>query len=88
MTIETRTAIEPQDVLGIEIKCANCQYRCVRTIQDFYEVKTACPNCNASWHHLQDDFGRLSRLADVLKRISSRDDKAVAIRLEIAQPNK
>lgn len=86
MTIETRTAIEPQDILGIEIKCTKCKYRCVRTVKDFYEVKSACPNCNTSWHHLQDEFERLAKLADALKRLSFRDDKTVEIRLEIPQP--
>jgi hypothetical protein len=86
VTVETRTAIEPQDILGIEIACAKCNFRCTRTVKEFYDVKIACPNCDASWTHLREDFDRLSKLADVLRRLSSRDDKSVVIRLETAQP--
>jgi hypothetical protein len=86
MTIETRTAIEPQDVLGIEIECTNCQYRCVRSVGSFYDVKIACPNCNASWLPVQEEFGRLAKLANTLGILSKREQTAVKIRFEIACP--
>lgn len=86
MTIETRTALEPKDILGIEIECKNCKYRSIRPVSTFYGTPVTCPNCNQSWLPMREEFDRLSKLANFLNHFSTWDSDAVAIRFEIAQP--
>lgn len=86
MTIETRTAIEPKDILGIEIECSGCGYRCVRPIRNFHAVPIACPNCNKNWLAMRDEFARLEKLAYDIGLLSNRQDSSVHLRFEIANP--
>jgi hypothetical protein len=88
MTTETRTTIEPKDILGIEIECARCKCRCIRAMNNLLEIPSVCPNCDQPLGHLREEFGRLQKLAYDLRLLSDRQDASIHIRFEIANPPK
>ena len=84
MTFETRTAIEPQDILGIEIECTQCKCRCVLPLNNFVKVPLACPNCPASWREFQEKLEKLLYYTDLFKAFSLQKEKPTSIHFEIA----
>lgn len=84
MTIETRTAIEPQDILGIGVECKHCGYRCTIPAEKFLGIPSLCPNCNYSWQSLQEEFGKMAKLMSSLRMFARQDSTTVIIRFEIA----
>ncbi len=88
MTAETRVSLEPKDILRIEIECQSCKYRCSRAIDNFYGTTIACPNCNASWLPLREEFDRLAKLAHSINLLATRQDTSIAVRFEITDPRR
>jgi hypothetical protein len=46
MTSETRTMIELQDIIGIEIECSECHTKISFPISDRFKIGPNCPHCN------------------------------------------
>ena len=90
MTIETRTAIEPQDIIGIGVECKECGYRCTIPADKFLGIPNTCPNCHRSWQALQEEFDRIARLITSLRMFSRQEQASVIVRFDIAnaQSNK
>jgi hypothetical protein len=90
LTIETRTAIEPQDIVGIGVECKECGYRCTIPADKFLGIPATCPNCLRSWQAIQEEFDRIARLMASLRIFARQEQTSVVIRFEIAnpQPNK
>lgn len=84
MTVETRTTIEPQDILKIEIECVQCKGRYVLPLNNFAKVPLTCPSCPASWREFQEKFEKLLYYTDLFKAFSLQTEKPVSIRFEIA----
>jgi len=51
MTIETRSAIEPKDIVAVEYECPKCHARSVRHLEPERSavVPRACGNCPTSY---------------------------------------
>jgi len=87
MTSETRTTIEPEDIRAVELECAKCGFRSICKVGSWFQQLIACPNCNASWLPLREEFTKLSVLANTLHILSHRQKPPdVVIRFEIAAP--
>ena len=89
MTSETKTTIEPGDVLAVEIECSACGARLSRTVKEYRGELSACQNCGAQWSHLSDDFVRLGNFIKLLRVLANQahgGEFPLKVRFEIAQP--
>jgi hypothetical protein len=89
MTSETKTTIEPGDILTIEIECTVCGARSVRLVGDYRSEPYGCVNCNARWGHLESEFKQLSQLVMMIRffatRQATKDALPFRLRFEIAE---
>jgi predicted RNA-binding Zn-ribbon protein involved in translation (DUF1610 family) len=49
MTIEKRTLISPQDIIGMECECTHCHAKLLVAIKRVDGFPTMCPNCGKRW---------------------------------------
>jgi hypothetical protein len=87
MTSETRTTIDPSDVVAIEIECTNCHVRQVRPLGAERGRLDNCPNCNETWMTLgssdaKNIFYLIQSLND-LKSLMESGKTPYRIRLEV-----
>jgi hypothetical protein len=90
VTIQRRTLISPQDVIGLEYECNHCHARYSVPLGKCDRVTAICPNCNERWlKETQDTSSRLPDVAiirglvEFLHEVKTRQLGAT-IRLEIA----
>ena len=89
MTNETKTTIEPGDVVAVDIECLACATRLSRPLKEYRGELFGCQNCGAHWSHLSEDFKRLGAFVQYLRWLNDRTKTAelpFKVRLEIAQP--
>jgi hypothetical protein len=99
MTTQTKTFIEPSDILGIRLECGECGMTVTLPISRTMSFKGLgyCPNCNEAWLVMPHDtieseiaefMGAARTLAhrlDIWKEISeSKQRKGFSVSLEIA----
>jgi DNA-directed RNA polymerase subunit RPC12/RpoP len=85
VTVETRTTIEPRDVLAIELCCATCGSRVRYPIshmqaEQFKRREHSCPNCGQG---LLAEVNRVADLVNAVQTLIRAETKAI-IRIEIA----
>ena len=90
MTTESRTLIEPQDILGLECGCAHCGVKHLIPVQSFDRGMPAeCPNCRAKWIRDAEDSKTISYFIQCLKELgevagkNGKRDEGARIRLHI-----
>ncbi len=49
MTTETRTYIELQDIIGLDVSCPHCMARISYDLKHFDRFSFVCPNCHEQW---------------------------------------
>ena len=91
MTSETRTLIEPRDVLGVECGCTHCGVKHLIPLQSFDRgIPAECPNCHESWVKSKDETETLSYFVRCLKEVAglaarnAKQNERMRIRLQIA----
>jgi len=92
MTIQKRTLISPQDIIGIEYECKHCHARYVVTMKQIGETVFHCPNCKCIWvrsdtpttsNYSEEKVMRI--FGEFLRELQDRPMGAI-IRLELAEP--
>lgn len=89
MAIESRTTIEPGDVVAVELECLRCHCRFACALDEWRIEPTGCRNCGASWGAFQDkEIKQLEHLLALLRVFGNLQAKEVLpfkLRFEIAQ---
>jgi len=85
MTVETKTSIEPGDVLTVQIECSGCGSRAIRSVNDYRNDPAGCSNCGARWGHLSNEFRQLAQLLNHLRFFAAAKDLPFKLRFEIAE---
>lgn len=49
MTSESRTLIQAGDVLGVDVRCPECDVKITLPISSRFKLSANCPNCNKQW---------------------------------------
>ncbi len=91
MTIETRTTIEPNDVVAVEVLCKGCGCSTSTPLGRWRIEPSGCGNCGAKWGFVESDFRQLSQLISLLRSFGSTqaaETLPFKLRFEIAQPRK
>lgn len=92
MTSETKTTIEPADILAVELECSVCGTRLSRPVNEYRGEPSGCQNCGAHWGHLTTEFKYLANLVMILRLLSERmaqkDGFPFKVRFEIASPTR
>jgi DNA-directed RNA polymerase subunit RPC12/RpoP len=82
MTSESRTLIEPQDILGLEYGCTHCGVKHLIPLRSFDRgTPTECPNCRAKWIRDPEESKTLSyfvRCLNELRELADKNGKRVA----------
>lgn len=84
MTNETKSFIEPNDILGIEFECGHCHSRFLYSlIEHPIRIIANCPNCQEQFYDLQrhESFKHLFAVFEVMPRLT--ENSKMKIRLEI-----
>ncbi|HEX3661646.1 MAG TPA: hypothetical protein VHU89_09460 [Acidobacteriaceae bacterium] len=87
MTSETKTTVEPEDILAVELECAECHARFSRPLRAYKADPQECPNCHAVWS--SQDLGELRDIAYKLATFTEtakRNLMKFRIRFEISHP--
>jgi ribosomal protein L37AE/L43A len=91
MTTETRTTIQPEDILAIEVECSKCHSKVVRRLDQWGKKLFACSSCDADWMAYQDLLNRLAGLATQVRGfydLETGERKApFSVRFEIRNPD-
>src|SRR6266849_9926850 len=89
MTIQKRTLVAPDDIIGLEFECNTCHARYTLPVISITRCPSTCPNCNEPWIRRDQpstssisDLAIIGRLAEFLSEIKVRRLGAT-IRLEI-----
>jgi hypothetical protein len=90
MTIQKRSLISLQDLLGVEYECTHCHARYSIPLDKLDRVTLSCPNCKEQWFdhpartsiNVSEDM--LHNFVGQLRALQSCQLKGVAVRLEIA----
>ena len=92
MTNETRTTIEPNDIVAIELQCTQCQCRFSCMFDQWRMEPTGCRNCGNNWGAFRDnEIRQMEHLFALLRTMSNLQTKGILpfrLRFEIAQPRK
>jgi hypothetical protein len=84
MTNETKSFIEPEDILGVEFECGHCHSRFLYKLPDApMRIIYQCPNCNEPFYHFdrQETFKQFFALLTAMPRLT--EGSKLKIRLEI-----
>jgi hypothetical protein len=89
MTTEVRTTIEPKDIMAVEIECAQCGFRTVRTITSWLGDSMRCGNCEKSWDEHKSMLKNIRDAVSLLRIVSleTKETMPFRVRLEIGSPN-
>ena len=89
MTTETRTTIQPEDIQAIEIECAKCGFRTVRTVANWLGDSMMCANCRESWSEHESMLKNIRDAAALLRIVSmqTKENMPFRVRLEIRNPD-
>lgn len=87
MTSQTRTTIEPSDILAIELECRTCSSRSIKPVKAWQNEDGVCRNCGASWPQLRSpEFQKLSKFVTAINDVvglNELKDIPFTIRLEL-----
>jgi Zn finger protein HypA/HybF involved in hydrogenase expression len=84
MTRETRTTIEPSDVIAVEFECRECGARIVVNLENFDKSPVFCPRCEKQWViYNSDAHARLQSFLHRMKDYSKVKDEPYILRFEI-----
>lgn len=86
MTIETRTTIEPKDIVAIEFECAACHTKNVHKIDKFSHPAFICYTCHPSKILVTErssEHNALVGLVTVLRQLAALEEPPFIVRLEI-----
>jgi hypothetical protein len=91
MTSESRTLIEPHDILGIECECTHCKVKHLIPLQSFDRgIPVECPNCHERWLQSDDEaktityFVRCLKEVDTLAAKNAKQNERMRIRFQVA----
>ena len=100
MTTQTKTFIEPSDILGVRLECGNCGMTVTLPISQTMNFKGlgVCQNCNEPWlvfimTSMEPEIADYIRATRALshkfelwqEQLKTTGNKGFSIRLEIAQ---
>jgi hypothetical protein len=88
MTTEVRTTIEPKDIMAVEIECAQCGFRTVRTLTSWLGDSMRCSNCEKSWDEHKPMLKNIRDAAVLLRTVSlqTKENMPFIVRIEIRNP--
>jgi len=91
MTTETRTFVEPRDLLGVEFKCGHCGARLLYALPERpMRIVASCPNCNEAFYdaNRMQDFQQFFALLTAMPRLTegSKLEIRLQVRLSRSQP--
>lgn len=89
MTTETRTTIEPGDIIAIEFECVKCHARTIRPFNNWLQDPSGCNNCGEQWmlQH-SGDFKNLQQLIGLVRAFSDfpdGDGRPFKLRFELSK---
>jgi hypothetical protein len=89
MTTETRTTIEPKDIMAVEIECAKCGFRTVRSVTNWLGDSKACANCRESWIVHESMLNNIRDAVALLRIVSlqTKEPMPFSVRIEIRNPD-
>jgi hypothetical protein len=94
MTVEKKTLIAPQDIIGVGYDCKHCHSTYLVPLEKLSRITTSCPNCKEEWvsdiapsNGVHSDASVLNNFTQSLKLLQTRNVGA-SIRLEIREPKK
>jgi hypothetical protein len=89
MTTETRTTIEPKDIMAVEIECAKCGFRTVRSVTNWLGDSMVCGNCQKSWDEHELMLKNIRDAVVLLRAVSlqTKENMPFNIRIEIRNPD-
>ena len=85
MTRETRTTIEPNDIIAVEFECRTCEARLVLKLDKLEETPVFCSRCQKQWViHNSDAHGRLHNFLQRMREYSKAQNEPYILRFTIA----
>lgn len=92
MTSESRTLIEPRDILGVECECKHCGVKHLIPLESFDRgVPSECPNCHEKWIEDGNEAQTLSYFVRCLKEVdelaakkNAKQKESMRIRFQVA----
>src|ERR1017187_8363995 len=73
MTTQTKKFIEPSDILGLRLECADCHATLLLPISKHVKIKQlyGCPHCQRPWVRLPDGATAEIAIADCMMHIKT-----------------
>lgn len=90
MTIETRIIVGLNDILSVQLECAKCRAKVVRSPDVTLTLPHACGQCGATWRPGPEEFGEdpmAVRLVRLISALRQSNDRAFAIKFEFFMPS-
>jgi DNA-directed RNA polymerase subunit RPC12/RpoP len=89
MTSETKTFIEFEDILGVQMECLRCGAKATRPLGKIQRYPVRCENCNEEWFIGSSEqakeklYHTLDELAEIQKWVQALPGSEIQLKLRL-----